>query len=180
MLTLTIPSIELFDERTSEFSYTKPQTLQLEHSLVSVSKWEAMYNKSFFKEENKSSKETLDYIKCMTITQNVDDKVYSYIPKDVLNLIDAYVEAPMTATILPDEGNTKTKKETITSELIYYWMIASEIPLECQKWHLNRLITLIRVCSLKNSPPKKMSKSEIFARNKALNEQRKTALKTKG
>ena len=137
-------------------------------------------NKSFFKEENKSTKETQDYIKCMTITQNVDDRVYSYIPKETLDKINEYVEAPMTATIIPDDGGSKTKKETITSELIYYWMIASEIPLECQKWHLNRLITLIRVCSLKNSPPKKMSKSEIFARNKALNEQRKSALKTKG
>ena len=180
MLTLTIPSIELFDERTSEFSYTKPQTLQLEHSLVSVSKWEAMYSKSFFKEENKSTKETQDYIKCMTITQNVDDRVYSYIPKNLIDVINEYVEAPMTATIIPDDGGSKTKKETITSELIYYWMIALNIPFDCQKWHLNRLLTLIRVCNIKNQPPEKRSRREIMSRNAALNAARRQQLNSKG
>ena len=180
MLTVTIPAAEYFDDVKNEFLNTKRQDLQLEHSLVSISKWEAKWNKPFIGKSMKTNEETFDYIRCMTLTQNVDPMVFKHIPKNVLDEVTKYVEAPMTATVLLDTSNSRPQREVITSELIYYWMIAHNIPFECQKWHLNRLLTLIRVCNIKNSPPKKMSQKEIIARNKELNAQRLKALQTKG
>ena len=180
MLTVTIPAAEYFDDVKNEFINTKRQDLQLEHSLVSISKWEAKWNKPFIGKSMKTNEETFDYIRCMTLTQNVDPMVFKHIPKNVLDEVTKYVEAPMTATVLIDTSNSRSQREVITSELIYYWMIAHNIPFECQKWHLNRLLTLIRVCNIKNSPPKKMSQKEIIARNKELNAQRLKALQTKG
>lgn len=180
MFQLSIPSAEFWDEDKQEFVYKKPQTLQLEHSLVSLSKWESKWNKAFLSKEEKSFEETLDYIKCMTITQNVNPDVYTRLTNKNINEINAYIEAPMTATTFSEDKNKKPNREIITAELIYYWMITHNIPFECQKWHLNRLLTLIRVCNIKSAPPKKMSKKEIFARNAALNEARKRQLNTRG
>ena len=180
MLRITIPEQELYDERTNKIITTKAVTLQLEHSLVSISKWEARWKKPFISESgenNKTTEETIDYIKCMTITQNVDPKVYNFLTVENIREINSYIESPMTATTIKETESGKTKKEIITSELIYYWMVANEIPFECEKWHLNRLLTLIRVCSIKNTPPKKMSKSEILSRNAKLNAARRKARK---
>lgn len=180
MLQITVPAIEMFDEVNQEFIQTKEQTLQLEHSLVSLSKWEAKWNKAFLTKEEKSAEETLDYVRCMTITKNVDPSVYSRLSKENIQQINDYIGAPMTATHIPKGKNTGLNRETVTSELIYYWMVALNIPFECQKWHLNRLITLIEVCNIKSQPPKKMSKREIASRNAALNAARKRKLNTKG
>ncbi|MGB4293547.1 MAG: hypothetical protein WBJ37_11785, partial [Bacteroidales bacterium] len=148
MLQITIPAVELWDERKQEFVTTKEQTLQLEHSLVSISKWESKWCKPFLSKQEKTSEETLDYIKCMTITQNVDPEVYNYLTNKNIEEINNYINAPMTATYFSDEKTSKTSREQVTAELIYYWMIALNIPFECQKWHLNRLLTLIKVCSI--------------------------------
>lgn len=181
MLQITIPAKEFFDERTQSFITTKEQTLQLEHSLVSLSKWEAKWNKPFLTDSEKSTEETIDYIRCMTLTQNVNPAVYSAIDNKVIDKVSAYIESSMTATTFyNDENNRKGKREIITAELIYYWMIALNIPFECQKWHLNRLLTLIRVCNIKNSPPKKMSNKELISRNRALNAARRKKLNTNG
>ena len=180
MLTITIPAVELFDERTNEFISTKEQTLQLEHSLVSLSKWESKWCKPFLTKEAKTFEETIDYIKCMTITQNVNPNVYSFLSASNIEDIKNYIDAPMTATTFYEEQKGGRNRETTTSELIYYWMISLNIPMECQKWHLNRLLTLIRVCNVKNNPPKKMSKRDIMSRNAALNAARKKQLNTKG
>lgn len=180
MLQVIIPPSEQFDPNTNEFFETKEQTLCLEHSLVSVSKWESKWHKSFLGTKEKTQEEILDYIRCMTLTQNVNPSVYRCIPASIIEEISRYIEDPMTATWFSEEENKKNSKEVITSEIIYYWMIAQNIPVEFQKWHLNRLITLIRVCSIKNQPPKKMSKSELASRNRALNEARKQRLNTKG
>ena len=180
MLQITIPAVELWDERKQEFVITKEQTLQLEHSLVSISKWESKWCKPFLSKQEKTSEETLDYIKCMTITQNVDPEVYNYLTIGNINEINEYIEAPMTATYFSDEKTNKTSREQVTAELIYYWMIALNIPFECQNWHLNRLLTLIKVCSIKNQPPKKRSRKEIMSRNAALNAARRKQLNTKG
>lgn len=180
MLQITIPAAELFDEEKQEFINVKEQTLQLEHSLVSLSKWESKWCKVFLSKENKSWEETLDYIKCMTLTQNVKPEVYDRLTKANIVDIEAYISAPMTATYFPKEQSGKSSREQVTSELIYYWMIALNIPFECQKWHLNRLLTLIKVCNLKNKPPKKMSKRELMSRNAALNAARKQQLNTNG
>ncbi len=179
MLTITIPEAEMFNEETNEFVKGKAITLQLEHSLVSLSKWESKWKKAFLKKDNKTIEETLDYIKCMTITQNVPDEVYNRLTSENIAAINAYIENPMTATTFNDT-NSHTNRETVTSELIYYWMIALNIPMECQRWHLNRLLTLVRVCNIKNTPPKKMSRKEIMSRNAALNAARRKQLGTTG
>lgn len=179
MLHLTIDSREEWNETAQEFVYTKGQSLQLEHSLVSISKWEAKWRKPFLSKDQKSFEETIDYIRCMTLTQNVDPKVYNLLTKEQFQKINDYIEAPMTATTVREMPGPKSR-EIITSELIYYWMISYNIPFECQKWHLNRLLTLIRVCSIKNTPAKKQSPREIMSRNAALNAARKQQMNSKG
>lgn len=180
MLRITIPPIELWDEKKEEFVRFQGQTLQLEHSLVSISKWEAKYNKAFLSKEEKTYEETVDYIRFMTLTQNVDPSVYNYLTNENIKQINQYIEAPMTAAHLPKDPPGTSNREPVISELIYYWMIAFGIPWECQKWHLNRLMTLIRVCDIKNRPPKKMSRREIMSRNAALNAERRRRLNTRG
>lgn len=180
MLEITIPAIELWDEDREEFIITKEQSLQLEHSLASLSKWESKWCKPFLTKDVKTDEETVDYIKCMTLNANVDPNVYCFIPNDIREQISKYIEAPMTATWFSEEKVGKSSSEQITSELVYYWMITLNIPFECQHWHLNRLLTLVRVCNVKNQPPKKMSKKELMSRNKALNDARRKQLNTKG
>lgn len=180
MLQIIIPGIEQWDETKEEFIQTKEQTLQLEHSLVSLSKWESKWCKPFLDKQKKTDEETLDYIKCMTITQNVKPEVYNGINDSHITQIRKYIDAPMTATTINEGGNGRSNREIVTSELIYYWMLAFNIPFECQKWHLNRLLTLIRVCNVKNQSPKKMSKKAIMSRNAELNEARKKQLNTNG
>lgn len=180
MLQIYVPEKEMWDEKTETFLKTKSQTIQLEHSLISLSKWESKWCKPFFSKDDKTTEETIDYIKCMTITPNVEPYVYSFLTnEDIININD-YISAPMTATWFSEDRHTSRSSEQVTSELIYYWMIALNIPFECQKWHLNRLLTLIRVCNIKNQPDKKMSKREILSRNAALNEARKKQMNTRG
>lgn len=178
MLRITIPETELWNE--TEFIPVKEQTLQLEHSLVSLSKWESKWCKPFLTNTEKTNEETIDYIKCMTLTQNVDPNVYKCLTKENIDQINNYIYASMTATTFMEEKNGKRNHEIVTAELIYYWMIALNIPFECQKWHLNRLLTLVRVCNVKNSPPKKRSRREIMSRNAALNEARRQQMNSKG
>lgn len=171
---------EGWDEEKQEFIEPKTTSLQLEHSLLSLSKWESKWCKSFFSRKEQTFEETIDYIKCMTVTRNVDSSVYNFLTKDNIDEIYNYINAPMTATYFPKEKNGKLGGETITSELIYYWMVALNIPFTCEKWHLNRLITFIRVCNVKNQPPKKMSQRAIMRRNAALNASRRQKLNTRG
>lgn len=180
MLQITVPALEGWDESKQEFVSYKAQTLQLEHSLIAISKWESKWHKPFLVKEQKTREETLYYIKCMTITQNVDPEVYNRLTQQNIDDINAYIDDPMTATTFSDEQNGKPSREIITSELIDYWMIANNIPVEYRKWHLNRLITLIKICSVKNSPPKKHSKKELLSRNAALNAERRKRLNSKG
>lgn len=180
MLELVIQPPELYDEESCEFVTMKEQTLRLEHSLLSVSKWESKWCKPFLSRTSQTVEEMVDYVRCMTITQNVDPKIYLFITDDHIQKINDYIEAPMTATTFSEERKKITNRDIVTSEIIYHWMIAYNIPFECQKWHLTKLLTLINVCNIKNNPPKKMSRKELLARNRTLNESRKQALKTKG
>lgn len=180
MLDLEVKGFELYDEIKEEFITVKPINLKLEHSLISISKWEAKWKKPFLAKSEKTTEEVRDYIKCMCLTQNVPNEVFEYMSYENQNKIMAYVEDPMTATWFSESNQKGGKGEAITSELIYYWMIAFNIPSEYQKWHINRLLTLIRVCDRKNAQPKKMSKRDILDSNKALNDARRAALKSKG
>ena len=180
MLTILVPETELYDERKNEFIQIKEQTLVLEHSLVSIAKWESKWKKSYLSTKNKTYDETIDYIKCMTITKNVNPLIYKSINRDALESINQYVNDPMTATYFSERDDRPSGPSISTSEIVYYWMISLNIPMECQKWHFNRLIALIKVCNIKNNPGKKMSRREILTRNQALNEERKRKYNTRG
>lgn len=169
---------EYYDEENGRFIPPETITLQMEHSLVSISLWESKWNVPFLSTQL-TDEQTFDYIKCMNTTPDVDPEVFDHLSQENVLQIKNYIEAPMTATTFKKE-NSKGGKEIITNELIYYWMISLQIPVEFQHWHLNRLLTLIRVCNIKNQPPKKMGKREIMSRNAALNAQRRAQLNSKG
>lgn len=179
MLTVNIPSVEYFDDRTNSFFTIDGGKIELEHSLISISKWESKWKKPFLTKEEKTEEEVLDYIRCMTVTKNVKPDIYKNLTEENIQSINNYIDDPMTATTFNDRGGKKSK-DVITSELIYYWMIVWNIPTEFQKWHLNRLLTLIQVCSLKNSGGRKMSPSEIMKQNAILNATRRKQLHSKG
>lgn len=181
MLQIKIPlTAEGWDEEKEEFVESKFQILNLEHSLVSLSKWESKWCKPFLAKGERTYEETLDYIKCMTITQNVDPDVYNHLTQENITQINNYIEAPMTATTFHNEKKGKNNNEIVTAELVYYWMIALNVPFECQKWHLNRLLTLIKVCNIKNQPSDKMSRKDLMSRNAKLNAARKKRFNSKG
>ena len=179
MLEITIPESELWDDNTETFSTIKGKTILLEHSLLSISKWEMKWHKPYLSDDAKTYSEQLDYVRCMTITKDVNPLCYSFITNDNWIMINDYINDSMTAYYLSKEKVSKSL-EVPTSDIIYYWMIAYNIPLECEKWHLNRLLTLIRICDKNNRPEEKHSNEEILRRNSELNEQRKRKYNTKG
>lgn len=182
MLQIELPGDEFWDEAKEEFICTKGVSLKLEHSLLSLSKWESKWRKPFLSDEPKSAEEIMDYIRCMTLNPNLDDAVYARLSQQNFEEIRKYIEEPKTATWFSDDGKKHSRsREQVTSELIYYWMIALNVPFDpCEKWHLDRLMTLIKVCNVKNAPPKKMKQRDILARNAALNAARRKQLNTKG
>lgn len=180
MLRLYIPESEYYDESTCEIIKRKGEFLELEHSLHSISKWESKWKKPFLVDTPKTEEELIDYIRCMT-----QNEVHPFIFRDIdgekMKLIQDYMDDPMTATTIHDESDgSKKKGRTLTSELIYCWMASLQIPFTCEHWHINRLLTLIRVTNIENSPPKKMSKRDRMTKNRALNESRKQKFGTKG
>ena len=180
MLQITVPASEYYDERTNTFHKIEEQTLSLEHSLVSLSKWEAKWHKPYMTKKEKSIEETIDYIRCMTVTPHVDPDIYTRLTNENLDQILKYIQNPMTATTINNTDPRKGSNKIVTSELIYYWMVAFNIPFECQKWHLNRLLTLIEICNIENQPAKKMGKGDILRNNAALNAARRKKLNTRG
>lgn len=180
MLTITIPAKEFWDETKQEFVYVDETILSLEHSLISISKWESRWQKPFLSKDKKTQEETVDYIRCMTLTRNLNSAVYNGLTQENYKAIDEYISSPMSATWFREDSASKRSSEQITSELIYYWMVALGIPFECEKWHLNRLLTLIRICNIKNQPTKKHSKREIMNQNAALNAARRAQIRSKG
>lgn len=179
MLYLTIPKREYYDDEKEEFVVYEGCVLTLEHSLVSLSKWESKWKTPFLTRQDKTEEETIDYIRCMTIGQNVDPEVYIRLTKKEITQVLDYIQDSMSATKFKDQ-NQRPTNEIITAEIIYYWMVSFQIPFECQKWHLNRLLTLIKICSIKNKPSKNMSRRDLLNQYKSLNAQRKAALNTTG
>jgi hypothetical protein len=180
VLKIVIPEGEDYDEEKNLFLPHKEQPLTLEHSLVSISKWESKWTRPFLSKQKMTYEETIDYIRCMTLTSNVDPECYRRLTDENIRQVEKYIDAPMTATTFSNRDGKSPNRRLITSELIYYWMIALGIPFECQKWHLNRLITLIRVCNEENKPPKKMGMGKTMRQNHSLNAARRKALHTKG
>ena len=164
------------------FGKSQGGTLLLEHSLISISKWESKYKKPFLsKNEEKSREESLYYVKCMTTNKVSSDDIYNLLTDSDIEKINSYIDDECSATWFSEDSNSKRAgRDIITSELIYYWMIALQIPVEFEKWHLNRLITLIKICEIKQRDPKKMKKNEIFARNRKINEARRKRSGSKG
>lgn len=181
MLKLVIQERELYDEQTGMFLNVKPTTLKLEHSLISISDWESKWHKPFLNDKQKTEEEFLDYVRCMTITQNVDPNVYLCLSVVDKMEIQKYMDDSMTATWFNEKENSpKRKQKVVTSELIYYWMISLGIPVQFEKWHINRLLTLIRVCNIENSPKKKMKPSDVAKQNSEINRARRKSRNSKG
>lgn len=181
MLHIDVNGGEFFNEETNEFIQVKPRRITMEHSLLSISKWEAIWKKAFLSEEKKTAEENLSYIRCMTVTPNVDPMLYNCLSEKNLEEIKKYIDDPHTATVISSLQPTPKKSRKITSELLYAWMIAGNIPPEYEKWHLNRLITLIRVCAIENNPKqKKMGRQAIYRQNSELNAARRAKYHTSG
>ena len=186
MLKIDETIAERWDEELNEFIPEKKVSLTLEHSLLSISKWESKWHKPFLDDKEKTPEEIKDYVRCMCITQNVKDETINDLPDSIIKRVYDYIQDTASATTFSDY-RTGSKggpihKETITSELIYYWMVAYNIPFSCEKWHLSRLLNLVKICNIKNEDPKKskMSRREILERNQRLNMERRAKLKTKG
>lgn len=180
MKTIFIPGVtDGWDPVKKEFIQTKDTTITIEHSLISISKWESIWQKPFLTQDQKTYEEIISYYKCMTLTQNVDPDVYRTIKKDVAEEITAYINNPMTATTVTHRKKGGSK-DILTSEVIYWMMAANQIPFTCEKWHLNRLLMLLEVCSIKNAPKDKMSKKETLAQHRALNAARRAKYHTNG
>ena len=181
MLRITVPAQEMWDEVNEQFVYGDEVTLELEHSLVSLSKWESKHHKAFLPKREKTAEENLDYIKCMTLTENVPDEVYARLTQENIDQIVAYIEDPMSATYYFDDKKKQSQsRDVMTAEYIYYCMFANNIPLDFENRHLNQLIAIVKMCALKNSPPKKMSKNEIANRHRQINAANRAKYHTKG
>lgn len=181
MLRLIIQGIELWNETEQVFEKeTEDVVLELEHSLISLSKWESKYKKPFLSSGEKTNEELIDYVKTMIVTPNVDIDILRRCSANHIEQIQNYIDSSESATTFGSMPDRKGSNEVITAELIYYWMVAFNIPFECQYWHLNRLFALIRICNIKNSKPKKMSRHELAERNRRLNEERRKALGSSG
>lgn len=185
MLELTIDEQEIFNERTNEYLYTKKTFLQLEHSLISIHKWESKWHKSFLSTKEKTYEELTDYIRCMTINKVADDTIYRWIPPDQIKQIVEYIQNPMTAVMFRDPsliGASKRKEQIITAETIYYWMIELNIPVEFERWHLEQLLALIKFINAKHEDPKKRPKNrqEMAAERHRINLERRAKHHSKG
>lgn len=180
MLQIKVSTKEGWNEQTQEFVQCPDTVLSLEHSLISISKWESKWHIPFLSKDKKTPEQITDYIKCMTVSPNVKPEIYNFLTKDNLDEVMRYIDDPMTASTVKQIGGAKHSREIVTSELIYYWMVSLQIPFECQKWHINRLMMLIQICNAKNQPARKMGRRNTLQQNAALNAARRQRMHSKG
>lgn len=187
MIEITIPKGQIVDDETGNvYRAEKDWTLVLEHSLISVQKWEAKWHVAFLNRGTRTFEQTIDYLRCMTLTPNVPEEIYYCIPEKEMKKVLDYVDDPMTATRVNDDSESqrgfgrKIGREVVTAEVIYYWMISLNIPAEYKKWHLNQLLTLIRVINAKNQPKKKRRMKDVLEEYRAINEANKARFHTEG
>ena len=186
MLTLEIGTTEFFDELTNKFSTIEGMFIDFEHSLASISEWESKWQKPFLGSEQKTGEQLLSYLKIMTLTPNVPDEVYNRLTPEHISKINAYINSPESATYFSEAETKHTSPKRklgqpeVTSELVYYWMVAYNIPFEAQYWHFNRLMTLIRICNLKNEAQKNQDAKSMASQRRALNEARRKKHNTTG
>jgi hypothetical protein len=179
-ISIPIPERELYNSESNSFIDIPKCTLVLEHSLISISKWESKWHKSYLSTPKKTKEEEIDYVRCMTINSNIRPEAYYALTKHDWKRIESYLNDPMTATTIKN-NQPKFNRDIITSELIYYWMCELGIPFEpCEKWHINRLLMLIEVCSIKRQKPKNMSPAAVMRQNHALNAARRAKHHTRG
>lgn len=180
MIRITFPSGDFWDERRQEFISLEGRTIILEHSLVSIARWESRWKKPFLGKDQKTRAETIDYIRCMALNKDLNPIIFETMSDSAISKISQYINDPMTATTFSGRDTGRPSREIVTAELIYCWMTMLNIPFSCERWHLNRLLTLIRVCNIKNQPPKKMGRNELLSRNAKLNAERRKRLGTTG
>lgn len=183
MITVHIPKKEVWDDQHKEFIYVNEQTVTLEHSLISITKWETKHHKVFLDDTAKKTEdEIIDYIRCMCITPLKDEKdVYGISAKDIKRIMDYMADPMIPFNFKKDNINGKRRGgDPLCGVMIYYYMTAAQIPFECQKWHINQLLALIRIYGIKNNPGKPLKGSALASRNTALNQERKARLGTKG
>lgn len=180
MLKLIIGAAEIFNDETQEFGTSGGFDLELEHSLISLSKWESKHKTPFLSKDGKTTAEIMSYIGCMIVSANFPEDVLDRFSQDDIDAVTAYIESPESATTFGKMPETRGRGETITSELIYYWLVAFNIPFECETWHLNRLFSLIKICNLKTQKPKKTGRLERAAMYHKLNQERRAKLGTSG
>lgn len=180
MLRIEIGGSEYYDEVENRIIKIPAKVACLEHSLRSIAKWESKWNVPFLSNKEKTREQSIDYIRCMETTGRTDLSFIDYITQEQINQISEYINANMTATTINRRGSKRQSREIVTAEIVYFWMIQYEIPSEYDKWHFNRLLTLIEVCSIKSGPQQKMGHKEQMAQQRALNEARRAQYKTRG
>jgi len=180
MLKLIIPQEESFDEATNRFVVTKATILEFEHSLASLSKWESTFERPFLSNDKKSSEEVIAYVEMMLLTPDVSVETLESLTQVHYDKINQYISSKQTATTINEVRKGGRGGEVITAEIIYYWMVSMGIPFECQYWHLNRLLMLIKVINRKNEPSRKLGRNEAARKQRELNEQRRAQFNTRG
>lgn len=180
MLSIIVPGKEHFNEETQEFETRGDVVLHLEHSLASLSKWESIWEEPFLSNGQRTTEQLISYVECMCVCAVSSSEVFSRLTEENVESINAYLDSKQSATRITEIKNQAPSREVVTSELIYYWMVSYRIPFECDQWNLNRLFTLIRICGIKNTKQKPMSKAALAARNRELNAQRRQQLGTNG
>ena len=180
MLEIITKEDEFYQPNINKFIQIPSCTLTLEHSLISLAKWESRWQIPYFDNNKKTTAQDLDYIRCMVIGNVKNEHVFETLSVEDIIRIKEYIASPMTATTFQKKSRGNSRKEIMTAEVIYAHMFAHNIPIECQKWHLNRLLTLLRVCDLQNAPKEKMSKKQTALWNAQQNEARRAKYNTRG